>query len=67
MILEGKKTLGDQVKEKTLTFQNFIYMDNYYVTNLDIWMIMEKYKIPSIFISNAVILQTKNEKTIFRM
>ena len=26
---------------------------------------MEKYKIPSIFISNAVILQTKNEKTIF--
>lgn len=65
LILEGKKTLGDQVKEKTLTFQNFIYMDNYYVTNLDIWMIMEKYKIPSIFISNAVILQTKNEKTIF--
>lgn len=63
LILEGKKTQGLRVKQKTLSFQHFIYSEDYYITNLDIWMIMSKYKIPSIIISSKPILLTKKEKT----
>jgi hypothetical protein len=77
LIAEGKKTLGDQVRSSKLSFQDFILADSYFVTNLDLWMIVEKYKIPSVFISSKPILQTidglhefvgygsKNDKFIF--
>jgi hypothetical protein len=45
LILEGKKTLGDQVKAETLTFSSFIYTDSYFITPLDIWLLVQKYKI----------------------
>ena len=64
LILEGKKTQGLRVKQKTLSFQHFIYSEDYYITNLDIWMIMSKYKIPSIIISTKPILLTKKEKNV---
>jgi len=63
LILEGKKTQGLRVKQKTLSFQHFIYSEDYYITNLDIWMIMSKYKIPSIIISSKPFILTKKEKT----
>jgi hypothetical protein len=65
LIAEGKKTLGSQVKAKTLSFQNFIYSDNYFITTLDIWMLVEKYSIPTIFISSKPILQAKDGKIEF--
>ena len=58
LILEGKKTLGDQVKAETLTFSSFIYTDNYFLTPLDIWILVEKYEIPTIFISTKFLLHT---------
>ena len=64
LIIEGKKTLGDQVHSKTLTFLNLIYT-NYFLTTLDIWLLILKYKIPTIFISQKWILQTKYEKHQF--
>ena len=65
LILEGKKTLGDQVKAGSLTFSNFIYTDNYFLTTLDLWLLVTKYKIPTIFICTHWILQTKYEKHEF--
>jgi len=65
LILEGKKTLGDQVLSGTLSFSNFIYTDNYFLTPFDLWILLNKYKIPSIFISQKFILQTKYEKHEF--
>jgi len=65
LILEGKKTLGDQVQAQTIAFSNFIYTDNYFLTTLDIWLLVVKYQIPTIFISQKTILQTNNEKTEF--
>jgi len=62
LILEGKKSLGDQVKAKVLSFQTFIYTESYFITNLDIWIILEKYKIPTVFISSKPILQSANGK-----
>ena len=51
MIHEGKKTLGDQIKAKTITFQQFIFSDKYFITNLDIWILSQKYDIPIILFS----------------
>jgi hypothetical protein len=65
LILEGKKTLGDQVHSGTLSFINLIYTDNYFLTTFDLWLLIEKYKIPTIFISQKWILQTKYDKHEF--
>jgi hypothetical protein len=65
LITEGKKTLGDQVKNNIITFKDFIYSDNYFLTTLDIWLFMEKYKIPSIFISSKTLLQTQYTSQTF--
>ena len=65
LILEGKKTLGDQVKANNLSFQHLIYTDSYFITNLDLWLFLEKYKIPSILISSKTILESNNDTDIF--
>jgi hypothetical protein len=62
LIAEGKKTLGDQVKSNHLSFQHLIFTDSYFITNLDLWILMNKYNIPSILISSKTILET-NHKT----
>jgi hypothetical protein len=65
LIIEGKKTLGNQVNAETLSFTNFIYTDNYFLTTLDLWILIQKYEIPTIFISPQTILQTNFEKRLF--
>ena len=65
LIIEGKKTLGDQLHAGTLTFSSFIYTDNYFLTPFDLWLLVTKYEIPTIFISQKYILQTKYEKHEF--
>ena len=65
LIIEGKKTLGDQVHTDSLSFASFIYTDNYFLTTLDLWILVQKYKIPTIFICQKFILQTKYEKHEF--
>jgi len=63
LILEGKKTQGIRVKNSTLSFPHFIYSDDYFVTNLDIWLMMNRYKVPSIIIASKPIILTNREKT----
>ena len=65
LILEGKKTLGDQVQAGTLSFSNLIYTDNYFLTTFDLWLLVTKYKIPTIFICQKWILQSRYKKHEF--
>jgi hypothetical protein len=58
LIREGKKNLGDQVIAGSLSFLDFIYTDSYFLTPFDLWLLLIKYKIPSIFISQKCLLQT---------
>ena len=67
LIKEGKKLLGNQVKADILTFSSFIYADNYFLTPFDIWLLMNKYKIPTILISPIYIFQTKYKKHAFTL
>jgi hypothetical protein len=65
LIIEGKKEMGNDVKTEDLSFENFIYSENYFLTTFDLWLLVTKYKIPTIFISQKWILQTKYEKHEF--
>jgi len=65
LIMEGKKTLGDQVKSGSLSFSSFIYTDNYFLTPFDLWLLIVKYEIPTIFISQKFIFQTNHAKHLF--
>ena len=65
LIIEGKKTLGDQVRNNIISFQDFIYSDTYFLTTLDIWLFIEKYKIPTVFISSKTLLQTQYNSQLF--
>ena len=65
LIIEGKKTLGDQVKAETLSFSSFLYTDNYFLTTFDLWLLVQKYEIPTIFICQKFILQTNYEENVF--
>jgi hypothetical protein len=62
LISEGKKTLGDLVHAGSISFADFIYTDNYFLTTIDLWLLVNKYKIPTIFICQKCILQTNYEK-----
>jgi hypothetical protein len=65
LILEGKKTMGDQVKSGALSFSNFIFSENYFLTTLDFWVLVQKYQLPVIFLSQKPILQTNDTENIF--
>jgi hypothetical protein len=65
LILEGKKTIGEEVKGGRISFTNFIYEENYFLTPFDLWILLNKFKIPSFFISSQFIFQTNFKKHIF--
>ena len=59
--IEGKKTLCDRVKTGALTFIDFIYNDKYFITPFDLWLLVNRFEIPTIFISQKHILQSSYE------
>ena len=65
LMIEGKKQMIDQVKSGLLSFANFIYSDKYFLTTFDFWLLVNKYKIPTLFISSKYLLQSNYEKNIF--
>jgi hypothetical protein len=65
LIEEGKKILGDQVKSKKMSFENFIFDDNYFISNFDIWMITKMYNIDCILISTKTLMETGYNKNEF--
>jgi hypothetical protein len=65
LIIEGKKTIGDQVKAGTLSFGSFLYTDNYFLSPFDMWLLTQRYKIPTLFISQREIMQTNYKKHVF--
>jgi len=55
---QGKKILIKQLKEDKITFQYMVYSDNYFLTNLDIWILINKFKIPTLMMSSIFLLET---------
>ena len=65
LTFEGKKTFCDQVKKDKLSFSDFVQNDTYNLTTLDFWLLVEKYQIPVVFVSQKNILQTSYSKQMF--
>ncbi len=60
---EGKKLFADQIVQQILSFTEMVYTYSYFITNFDLWILLNYFKIPSIFISNVNIPETRyNEK-----
>ena len=60
---EGKKIFADQLVQQILSFTEMVYTYSYFITNFDLWVLLSYFKIPSIFISNVNIPETRyNEK-----
>ena len=58
LIQQGKKTFGSYVKAGTLEIKHMLYTEGYYITNLDLWLLFDFYKIPSMLISHKPLLET---------
>ena len=58
LIQQGKKTFGSYIKAGTLEIKNMVYTEGYYLTNLDIWLLLDNYKIQSLLISHKHLLET---------
>ena len=65
LIEQGKKSLGNLVKNKQLTFEQFIYNNGYFLTTLDLWILVIYYKIPTYFISSKYLMETNYTSRTF--
>jgi hypothetical protein len=59
LVKQGKQ-FANQVLVGQLTLQDLIMSDNYYATNLDIWILANKYNIPLIFLSSTTLMENKD-------
>jgi hypothetical protein len=65
LITEGKQNFGRQVKGDNLSFIDFITTNNYFLTAFDLWLLVQKFEIPTIFISTTKLLETNNKEHFF--
>lgn len=57
ILVKQGKTFASQVIVGQLTMQDMIMSDNYYATNLDIWILANKYNIPLVFVSGTTLME----------
>ena len=50
---------ANQLQDGTITFEQMITQDGYVAVNFDLWLLLVRYKIPSIFISSKLIPETR--------
>jgi hypothetical protein len=55
---QGKKILIKQLREDKINFQYMLFSDNYFLTNLDIWILIQKFQIPTLMFSSIYLLET---------
>jgi len=50
---------ANQLQDGTMTYEQMIINDGFSPVNFDLWILLEKYEIPSIFISSKLIPETR--------
>jgi hypothetical protein len=50
---------ANQLQDNTIKFDQMIYHDGFVAVNFDLWLLLVKYKIPSVFISSKLIPETR--------
>jgi hypothetical protein len=64
LVLQGKKTRGDQVKSGDMNFASFIEYPDYYLTLMDLWVLFQHFKIPVIFLSKSCLFETNTKQLV---
>lgn len=64
LIDEGQNE-AKQLLNKTLTFEQMILHDGFSTVNFDLWILLNKYEIPSILISSKPLPETNKQRTEF--
>lgn len=54
-----------QLLDKTMTFEQMILQDGFSTVNFDLWVLLNKYEIPSILISSKPLPETNRQRTEF--
>jgi hypothetical protein len=67
LLTEGKKENVKNVKNGSLSFRSFIQSPDYFITHLDIWVMVTKYKIPTILLSSKNLQYTNYKENYFAL
>ena len=59
--LQGKRKIADQLILNKTTLSDIIMNENYYTTNMDIWLLAKHYKLPLIFLSSTELLENNSK------
>jgi len=54
---QGKKLLAGQLLNRQLSLENMLLSEDYYATNLDIWLLAIHYKVPLVILSDTALLE----------
>lgn len=58
LIQQGKKTFGSYVKSGSLLVEHMLFTEGYYLTNMDLWLLLDHYQIPTMLVSHKPLLET---------
>ena len=58
-IAAGKKRIATRVKQRATSIEHAVLSDDYYLTNLDVILIAQHYKIPLVMFSSTLIVENK--------
>ena len=59
--LQGKHKIVKQLINKTTTLANIIMSEDYYATNLDLWLLAKHYDLPIIFVSSTTLIENDDK------
>jgi hypothetical protein len=62
---EGKKYYSDEIKIGNMNIVDVIFSDFYFITLFDIWLLVEKHKIPTIVLSQKLLFNKKHVVTLY--
>ena len=60
---QGKPIMSKKVLEKLITLETMIMDETYYLTNLDMWLLITRYNIPMVFLSSSALIE--NGRQVF--
>lgn len=60
ILVKQGKSFANQVIVGQITMQDMIMSDNYFATNLDIWILANKYNIPLVFVSGTSLIENND-------
>jgi hypothetical protein len=59
ILIEESQVDANQIQDTTMTFEQMIMQSGFTAVNFDLWLLLVRYEIPSIFISSSKIPETR--------